>query len=210
LPADLKAKGLQKKTAIQPGMNAFRWNLRFPDATDVKGFYALVAGGGYADDVTGPAVVPGTYRAILDYGSNRTQRTFEVALDPRIKASPDDLNARFALLMQIHRTLDQLNRTINRAIEARDRLKASRNPGAAATIAALDNAIANLVQLQIQSDEGDVLFPLRLRRQLAYLASDVDLAYARPTPAQYAVFNQMQREATSGEQRIEAILASIR
>jgi photosystem II stability/assembly factor-like uncharacterized protein len=209
LPADLKAKGLQKKTAIEPGMNAFRWNLRYPDATEVKGFYVPGGGGGYSQDVTGPAVVPGTYRVILDYGGSATQQPFEVALDPRIKATQDDLNARFALEMQIHRTLDQLNRTVNRAIDARDRLKASGGPAAAPSIDALDSEIAQLVELRIQSDEGDVLFPLKLRSQLASLASDVDLAYARPAPSQYAVFNQLQGEANAGEQRIAAILASI-
>ena len=153
---------------------------------------------------------PGTYRVILDYGGNVIQQNFQVALDPRIKATQDDLNARFALLMQIHRSLDQLNRTINRAIDARDRLAASGNPANAPTVAALDAAIDSLVQRAIQSDEGDVLHPVLLRSQLAYLSSDIDLAYARPTPGQYAVFNQLQAEATAGEQRIESILASIK
>jgi hypothetical protein len=210
LPADLKAKGLQKKTAIEPGMNAFRWNLRYPDATEVKGFYTPIAAGGLSNDVTGPVVPLGTYRVILDYGGNRTQRNFQVAVDPRIKATPADLDARFQLLMQIHRTFDQLNRTINRAIDARDRLRASGGAAAASKIAALAAAINDLVQLAIQSDEGDVLYPIRLRSQLAYLAADVDLAYARPSAAQYAVFKQLDAEATAGEQRIGALLASIR
>jgi photosystem II stability/assembly factor-like uncharacterized protein len=210
LPADLKAKGLQKATAIEPGMNAFRWNLRYPDATEVKGFYTPIAAGGYVNDVSGPRVPPGTYRVLLDYGGNRIQQDFEVALDPRIKADASDLDARFALLTQIYRTLDQLNRSINGAIDARDRLAAAGKPEMAGAIAALDAAIAHLVQLDVQSDEGTVLHPVRLRSQLAYLAADIDLAYARPSPAQYAVFSQLESEASAGERNIDAVLASIK
>ncbi|HZC38893.1 MAG TPA: hypothetical protein VE221_09510, partial [Sphingomicrobium sp.] len=206
-PADLKAKGQHKATAIDPGMNAFRWNLRYPDATEVKGFYTPIAAGGYANDVSGPTVVPGTYRVMLDYGGHVTQQPFEVALDPRINTTQADLDARLALLTQIHRTLDQLNRTINRAIDARDRLAASKNPGAASTIAALDAVIGQLAQLESQSDEGTVVHPALLRSQLAYLASEIDLAYARPSAGEYAVFRQLEAEANKGEQRIGSLLA---
>jgi photosystem II stability/assembly factor-like uncharacterized protein len=213
LPADLKAKGQRKATAIEPGMNAFRWNLRYPDATEVKGYYTPIAAGGYANDVSGPVVVPGNYRVMLDYGDQVTQQNFEVALDPRINANAADLDARFALLTQVHGTLDQLNRSINRAIDARDRLaaadKASANPRWTSTIGALDAAINDLVELAVQSDEGTVLHPVRLRSQIAYLAADVDLAYARPSAAQYAVFKQLEAEANKGEQRIQSLLASI-
>jgi hypothetical protein len=209
LPADLKVKGQVKATAIEPGMNAFRWNLRYPDATDVKGFYTINSGG-ITNDVSGPVVVPGTYRVMLDYGGTRTQQQFEVALDPRIKSNAADLNARFALLMQIHRTLDQLDRSINQAIAARNRLAASAQPGSASTIAALNAAIADLVQLESQSDEGTVLHPIRLRSELAYLGSEIELAWTRPAAGQFAVFKQLDAEANNGEQKIEALLASIK
>jgi hypothetical protein len=210
LPADLKAKAREKATAIEPGMNAFQWNLRYPDATEVKGFYTPIAAGGLANDVSGPVVAPGTYRVMLDYGGRTMQQDFQVALDPRIKADAADLHARLELLMQIHRTLDRLNRTVNRAIDARDRLKASGKPGSARMIAALDAEIADLVQLEVQSDEGTVLHPVRLRSQLAYLGADIDLAYAGPTPAQYAVFKQLEAEANSGEQKIDSLLGATR
>jgi hypothetical protein len=209
-PSELKAKGLQKATAIEPGMNAFQWNLRYPDATEVDGFYTPIAAGGYENSVSGPTVVPGTYRVMLDYGGRTTQQDFQVGLDPRIKADAADLQARFDLLMQIHRTLDQLDRTINRAIETRDRLLASGGPGAGSKVAALNAEIADLVQLAVQSDEGTVLHEVRLRSQLAYVAADVDLAYTRPSAAQYAVFKQLEAEANKGEQTIESLSASIK
>jgi photosystem II stability/assembly factor-like uncharacterized protein len=209
-PGEHKVKALQKLTTIEPGMNAFQWNLRYADATEVTGFYLPIAAGGLPDDVSGPVVAPGAYRVTLDYGGATTQQEFEVALDPRIKADAADLNARFALLMQIHGTLDQLDRTVNRAIEARERLAASGKPGAASTIAALDAEIADLVQLGVQSDEGTLLHPVRLRSHLAYLAADIELAYAKPSAAQYAVSKELDAEANKGERKIDSVLASIK
>lgn len=213
-PAEAKAKGLRKLTAIEPGMNRFQWNLRYPDAAEVKGFYVPIAAGGMTDEVSGPIVVPGTYRVILDYGGEKTEQPFQVALDPRIKSDAGDLDARFALQMQIHKTLDGLDQTINRAIDARDRLQAEngaqRKSRTAKTIAALDADIGDLVQLDVQSGEGTLLHETKLRSHLSYLAADLDLAYVKPTPAQYAVFKELQQEASAGEKKIESTLSSIR
>ena len=60
-----------------------------------------------------------------------TQRDFTVTLDPRIKADRSDLAARLALQMQVHTALDTLDKAINKAIEARDRMQKTRPATAA-------------------------------------------------------------------------------
>jgi hypothetical protein len=40
---------------------------------------------------------------------------------------------------------------------------------------------------------------------LAYLQSDVDFAYNKPTPAQYAVYAQLHREAVTGVAQLRAL-----
>ncbi|HUJ12726.1 MAG TPA: hypothetical protein VL284_02965, partial [Thermoanaerobaculia bacterium] len=191
----------QKETAIERGMNRFQWNLRYPDATEVTGFWVPIAAGGLPDEVSGPAVVPGTYDVVLDYGGQRSQQSFKVALDPSIPTSQSDLEARFALQMQIHQALDELDRAINEAIAARDRLRGAGNTAAAA---ALDKTINSLVQLDVHSSEGTLLYETKLRSHLAYLQAESDLAYAKPTPAEYQVFEQLDRQAKAGEQALRA------
>jgi photosystem II stability/assembly factor-like uncharacterized protein len=211
-----KAEALEKLTAIEPGMNRFQWNLRYPDAADVKGFYTPIAAGGLDDDVNGPVVNPGTYDVILDYGGAKSRQSFKVALDPRISASPEDLAARLDLELKIHAALDTLDRTINRAIEARDALKSiasargRRAERARKAAAALEGEIEDLVQMELHSSEGPLLHEAKLRSHLAYLAAEINLAYASPTPAEIEVLGKLDEEARAGEKRLEAAIAAAR
>jgi len=213
-PGQRKAYEFEQLTSASPGMNRFQWDLRYPDATEVRGFYPPIAAGGLPDDVSGPVVVPGNYGVVLSYAGGRVQQTVRVALDPRLHATPDGLAARLALLMRIHSSLDSLNRSINDAMGSRDRLVAAlaqrkvADAGAARTaIGALDSEIDDLVQLNIHSSEGDLLHESRLRSHLAYLAADVELSYNRPTGAQYAVFDRLDRQATEGKRKLQTAMA---
>jgi len=212
-PEQRKKEQEEKLTAIEPGMNRFQWNLRYADATEVKGFQPPVAAGGLEDSVDGPVVVPGTYSVVLNYGGQKTQQKFTVALDPRMNVSGADLAARLALELKIHDALDGLDKTINQAIAVRDKLQTAvrqhhmTEAQSGKAIEDLNREIGNLVQLNIQSSEGSLLHETKLRSYLAYLAADIDLAYKKPTPAQYAVFQHLNQERRTGTQKLEAAIA---
>ncbi len=186
-------------------MNRFQWDLRYPEATEVNGFYPPAAAGGMPDVVDGPVVVPGTYRVELEYGGRTMTQSFKVMLDPRLKATPTALEARLALGLKIHKALDSLDTTINEAIAERDRLQANAQAGQA--LSDLNAAINGLVQMDIHASEGSLLHETKLRSHLAYLAGDIDLAYTAPTAAQQAVFTELSQEATAGEQKLRAAIA---
>lgn len=208
-PSERRKEALEKLTGIEPGMNAFQWDLRYTPATEVDGFEAPIAAGGLPDEVDGPVVVPGTYRVTLNYGGHAQSQTFQVKLDPRLDASQADLIARLKLQLAIHERLDTLDKTLNRAIAARDKLQAGvkahqvSQARAAKLLAHLNDAINDLVQLNIHSSEGSLLHETRLRSHLAYLAADIGLAYTDPTPAQQAVYKQLAKQAREGEERLE-------
>ncbi|HEV2297689.1 MAG TPA: hypothetical protein VGR72_04140 [Candidatus Acidoferrales bacterium] len=214
VPSEQKKAGEEKLTAIEPGMNAFQWNLRYPDATEVAGFWVPIAAGGLGDDVDGPVVVPGTYSVVLDYGGKKTQQSFDVALDPNLHATPEDLGERLALGLKIHTALDTLDKKLNEAIALRDKLSAAvkqrhlTDGQASAVIGDLEREIGNLVQLAIQSSEGSLLHETKLRDHLAYIAAEIDLSYKRPTKAEYDVFDQLDQEAQAGEQKLDAVMAA--
>jgi photosystem II stability/assembly factor-like uncharacterized protein len=194
----------QAATAIEPGMNVYQWDLRYPDAVEVTGFNPPVAAGGLDDGVGGATVVPGTYTVVLSYGGVTQRQTFTVTLDPRETAMPDDLNARFALESKIHSSLDALDRTVNDAIAARTRLSGRK---AAPAIAALDRAIDNAADLHIQSSEGSLLYETKLRDHLAYLLAEVDLSYTRPTAAEYAVFDSLTTQTQDAQTQLRSAIA---
>ncbi|HKK09010.1 MAG TPA: hypothetical protein VKA44_09005, partial [Gemmatimonadota bacterium] len=209
--AEQRREALKKLTGIEPGANRFQWDLRYPDATEVEGFLAPVAAGGLEDEVEGPVVTPGTYHVVLSYGGQKAEQSFQVKLDPRLDATQADLEAELKLQLSIHRTLDSLDRALNRAIDVRDGLEkaiagGSAKGGARKAVSALSDEIGRLVQLDIHSSEGDLLHQARLRSHLAYLAADIGLAYARPTPAHEQVFRELQTEARKGEQKLEGLV----
>ncbi|MHB1993624.1 WD40/YVTN/BNR-like repeat-containing protein, partial [Metallibacterium scheffleri] len=212
-PIQAKEAADAKLTAIAPGMNRLQWNLRWPDATEVTGFQAPIAAGGLDDTVEGPVVVPGRYTAVLDFGGKKSEQAFTVALDPRLHPAPGALAARLALGLKIHAALDTLDRTLNQAIALRDQLDGAVAAGKLAkaraqpALNALDADIADLVALQIQSSEGSLLHETKLRSHLAYLAADIDLSYDRPTQAEYAVFDHLDRQAQAGERKLHADIA---
>ena len=61
--------------------------------------------------------------------------------------------------------------------------------------------------MAMKSSEGSLLFETKLRDHLAYLASDIDLSYERPTESHYAVFRELDQQAKEGEQKVEAGIA---
>ncbi|HXW77332.1 MAG TPA: hypothetical protein VEJ20_07985, partial [Candidatus Eremiobacteraceae bacterium] len=194
-------------TGVEPRMNSFLWDLRYAPATDVNGFNAPIAAGGEEDSVDGPTVLPGTYTVTLDYGGAKTSAPLVVSLDPRLHPGPGALEERLALQQKIVNALDTLDRSIDDALALRDRLRTSRAAGAAAVVASLDAQIGDLVQLNIHSSEGSLLKETKLHDHLAYLDGDIDVAWAKPTAAQYAVWDELSAKTSAAVAQLQATIA---
>jgi len=194
-----------KLTAVEPGMNSFQWDLRYPPTVEVDGFHAPEAAGGLDYSSNGPFVVPGNYAVVLNVDGQSSRETFTVALDPRLHATSQDLDAEVALTHQIQDDRNALDRDLNQALAARDKLAARHDPQASGTLDALNAAIDNYVQMKVRSSEGDVVHEMKLHAWLAYLAADVEFAWARPTAAQYAVFHDLDTQTKAAEQRLESL-----
>jgi photosystem II stability/assembly factor-like uncharacterized protein len=199
-----------KLAAIEPGMNRLQWDLRYPYATEITGYHAPIAAGGLEDSVEGPVVAPGTYSVVLDYGGQKMQQNFTVSLDPRLHATQEDLAARLALDLQIHADLDSLDKSINHALAARDKLQKAvstnslTNAQVGSTLAGLNGDIDSVAQMAMKSSEGSLLHETKLRDHLAYLQADIDLSYDRPTAEQEAVFRELYQQVKQHKQKLEA------
>ena len=71
-------------TAIEPGMNMFQWNLRYPHAVGVTGYHIPEPEGSMENMIDGPRGAPGTYTVVLDYGGHKATQSFKIKLDPRL------------------------------------------------------------------------------------------------------------------------------
>ncbi len=200
-----------KPEKLHAGMNRFQWNLRYPDAVEVKGVFHS---GFAAAKPVGPKVVPGTYYAVLSYGKTTRKQPFVVKLDPRLGTSQAELQQQFHLLMQIHDALNGLDTALNQAIAVRSSLeravakKKDSAPAARQALAGLDRDIDGLVDLRIQSGEGALVYPPRLRAWLTSIASQVGMALVAPTPAMQQVAASYIAQAHAGVARLESDVAS--
>jgi photosystem II stability/assembly factor-like uncharacterized protein/chorismate mutase len=214
LPAQQERYDEEKATAISPGMNTLQWNLRYADATDVIGFEPPEETDDETADARGPLVNPGRYTVVLHYGDSAYRQTFQVKLDPRLHTTPAALQQHLGLQLALHQAVDQLDRQINAAIRVRRSLARAvaahklQAAAAAPALAALDEAVDDVVQRRVRSSEGDVMNEMRLRSFLAYLQSDIGLDYEVPNAAQIAACNRLEDEARGGEAKLRAATAA--
>lgn len=204
----------QDVVPAKPGMNRFVWNMRYPDATEIKD--AILWDG----SMTGPTVAPGKYKVTLQVGNARETEDFEVRKDPRIDATQADLEAQFAFLRQVQMKLDQTDRAILRLRAARKeindylgRIGQTDKKGEAAVrkvakplLDRLDAIESALIQTRSHSDEDPLNYPIRLNNKLAALASDTGSAFARPTKQDYAVFTELAAQVDAQLSDLDAVL----
>ena len=92
-------------------MNRFVWNMRYPDA------HKIPEDATTERSLSGPKAPPGTYQVQLAVGDQRYSETFEIRKDPRLPATPEDLEAQFALLIRIR---DKLSVTHDGILQLRN------------------------------------------------------------------------------------------
>ncbi|HTU82785.1 MAG TPA: hypothetical protein VMF61_11685 [Candidatus Acidoferrales bacterium] len=195
--AQQRQHDLDELTAIQPGMNRFIWDLRYPGAYDVPGFRPVPTDD-WPDTADGPTTVPGNYTVVFSYNGTSYKAPLSLQLDPRVHATGEDLAARLSLEQQILASIDRLDRTIETALTARDKMTAAKRTE-------IDDEVGQLIEFRVHSSEADTLYPTKIREQLGFLLNSLEGAYARPTAAEYAAFKDLDGLAVAGEQRLNAL-----
>jgi hypothetical protein len=200
----------ERATEVKPGMNRFQWDLRYSDAADVKGVYNSFFA---ATAPVGPEVMPGTYQVMLTYGDATQSQPLVVKLDPTIRTTQAGLQQRFDLLMRLHAAVDQLDSNLNRAIDARGAIEkavADKSVSAGAAQPALNRLnrdIDDLVDLKIQSGEGALVYPPRLRAWLTLIGGQISTGFVPPTPAMAQVADGYINDAAAGVSRLQSDVA---
>ena len=182
------------------GINAFAWNMRYPDASTFDGLI-MWAGG-----VQGPTSPPGVYqvRMVVDGKAVATER-FTLKKDPRSNATQSDLDAQFAFLQQVRGRTTAANdavktvRWIKSQLDDREKkltgsaLEAFK-PMAAALRAELSVVEDSVYQTKNRSGQDPLNFPIRLNNKIAALAGVAGSAEARPTAQTSAVYGQLAKQ----------------
>ncbi len=82
---------------------------------------------------------------------------------------------------------------------------AARSHLSAGKRAQVDAEIANLVLLHGSSSEYDVVHATKVREQLGFLINSLEGAYAKPTSAELATYEELKALADAGIQKLSAL-----
>ena len=187
-----------KTIPAEAGMNRFAWDLRYDDPVQTPGaFYA-------GEPPQGPVVPPGDYQLKLTVNGRTQTAPLHVVIDPREQDAGPAIAQSVALGLQVRDRISLLHQAINEIRETKaqiDGLKRrfaenERVKPALATAAELErkaDAIEGvLMQVQMKSSEGNLVYPNELNEEWYAFNGTIDSDSA-PTAPQQQVFQKLSR-----------------
>jgi photosystem II stability/assembly factor-like uncharacterized protein len=185
-----------------PAMHRFMWDLHYPAPESVKHEYPISAI--YRDtprSPLGPAVLPGSYTVKITVDGKSYTQALTVNMDPRVKASEDDLRRQFELEIGIVEAMNQSYDALQQVRNLREQLKTAKARAKEARlmrdIDSLDQKAAELEgseggwgALFLSTPEGKSL--TRLNVGLNTLFAAVDSADTAPTETENTTFHDVE------------------
>ncbi|MDQ6764761.1 MAG: glycoside hydrolase, partial [Verrucomicrobiota bacterium] len=87
-----------QRLATAPGLHRFLWDMHYPPLPNVKTEYPMTAVfRNTPPQASSPWAVPGEYSVVLTAGGKSYTQPLTLKMDPRVKASPNDLKEQFEL-----------------------------------------------------------------------------------------------------------------
>jgi photosystem II stability/assembly factor-like uncharacterized protein len=203
--------GGNQTPSTDAGANRFRWNMRLAGWTDFEGRIFWAAGR------QGPAVLPGRYQVRLTVDGESMTQDFEVEMNPRAVAegvTRADLQERFDFAIQIRDRVTEANEAVLRirSIEGQigERLEESDNAElqslAQTAQERMDGVEGEIYQVQNQSNQDPLNFPIKLNNKIAALQNLVEGFEGRPTDQSYEVFETLSGQLDTELQQLDLII----
>lgn len=196
------------RVAIEPGLNKFIWDLRYPDAVKFPGMIL------WAGSVRGPAVAPGIYMVKLTVDGKSQSQTFRVNKDPRIATTDQEFQSQLSLELQIRDKLSQTHQAILDIRDVRKQIEdlASRTKvslvieRAKAFSKELTQVEEALYQTKNKANQDPLNYPIRLNNRLAGVLAALEMSDSGPTSQQQMVFEDLATGINAQLKRLEEIM----
>jgi len=161
-------------------MHRFVWDLRYTAPSVPQHGYSMatVFGQNVPSEPEGPQALPGSYTLRLSVDGKSYTQPLKLIMDPRVTASPRDLEKQFALETRISQALGQANQALAEIHDFYARNK--ENGGAAEKL----KALAEIESPPGQHDHRSSPDISGLSGTLAQLLTAVDSADTAPTAAE--------------------------
>jgi len=204
-----RSRGNSPTTA--KGLNSFNWNLRYPGATTFEGMIIWSA-----RPQRGPMAPIGEYQVRLKANGQTHSSGFSIEMNPNLEGiSPADIQEQFDLSQQIMAKTTEANEAVIliRKIRAqRDKLSSLDDGQLQNDLTALMDKLGvielDLYQVQNQSPQDPLNFPIKLNNRLASLRRSVENGQAKPTDAAYVVFEELSKELKGHLDKLNGILSN--
>jgi hypothetical protein len=196
------------------GTNRFVWDLRYPNATELK---TVVNDEG---TVAGPKAVPGDYVVRLIVGRDTMTRPLTIIEDPRIQVTTADLQKSFDLAIKVRDKITEISEAFNRIEELQEqidkRVEQTKDQSYASSLKnatkpvrdKLEVVRTELVDWYNHVDQSTLHFPIRLYNMMLTLADQVQSADAAPTKQHGEIFVDLSGKVDKQIRALQQIEAS--
>ncbi|MDQ3419628.1 MAG: glycosyl hydrolase [Acidobacteriota bacterium] len=191
------------------GMNRFMWDMRYPNAVDFPEMIMWAAG------TRGPAAPPGRYQVRVSAAGVTKTQDVQINRNAAVPNVTDaDLQAQFALAMQINERVSEANRAVIRIREIKTQINerigkasdADLKTAGQALIDKLTDVEGEIYQHRLRSGQDPLNYPIRLNNKLAALQGTVEGGDYRPTAQALAVFKELSGRLDKELARLEAVV----
>jgi photosystem II stability/assembly factor-like uncharacterized protein len=192
------------------GLNRFVWDMRYPDGRGVDGKTYFLGG-----TLTGPRVVPASYKVKLTAGGQTFTQDFEIKKDPRLTTTDAEYAKQFQMSLAVRDKVSELDDAVNRINRILKQLESASQSANADK--AIRDAASNLTEELIAVrqklieprftgfDDQTLIFPLQLNNRLASLQGYLEGDHA-PTDQDAAVFQQLSSDLGQAFSKLKQIL----
>lgn len=197
--------------AVNEGLNTFTWDMRYPGATVFDGMIIWSA-----RPQRGPMAPLGEYQVRLKTGGVEKTTSFQLEMDPNLEGvSAEDIQEQFDLAIQIRNKVSEANEAVIQIRDIRaqaEKMTLEENSAAATKLSELLEEMAvielDLYQVQNQSPQDPLNFPIKLNNRLASLQRSVENGQARPTDAAYVVFEELSKELEGHMAKLNQLISN--
>ncbi|CAN5246031.1 hypothetical protein BH09BAC4_BH09BAC4_09330 [soil metagenome] len=196
------------------GMNAFVWDMRYPDVTAVDGINVMWTGRGI-----GAKAVPGKYKVRLLLGDSLVaEQPVEILKDPRLKLTDADYKEQFDLLMKINNKLSETHKSINQLRQIKNQISSyMKEVKDSVTIAkfkkvtqpiieTLDKLESTMMQPKSKAGQDALAYPIRLNDKMSGVSSVVSSADTKPTKSSYVVYETLEKQVNTSIGQLKEVI----
>jgi photosystem II stability/assembly factor-like uncharacterized protein len=209
---DFFGKPPDPKPPVSAGLHRVNWDLRYSGATEFPGLIM------WAATTAGPIAPPGRYQVKVTADAQSATQPFVVRREPTLltDVTDADLQTQFELAMQITQKTNQANEAVLlvRGIRPQITDRMSKlDSKAGPTAKALQNLEKSLTavettvyQVNNQSFEDPLNFPIMLNNKIAAIQGLIELADTKPTDSAYDVFKTLGGKVDEQLNRLETTI----